>query len=117
MLGGKRGGFVREDNHEPSFQIRPSFEKKFRPGAVKETIHQILDETLAGKTYDTGKVADWSKDIADQIKGRIKEMGYDRYKVYFRNKMVMFAIGMFIFYNRILIYIKTFKLLQLHYRL
>ena len=81
MLGGKRGGFVREDNHEPSFQIRPSFEKKFRPGAVKETIHQILDETLAGKTYDTAKVADWSKDIADQIKGRIKEMGYDRYKV------------------------------------
>ena len=81
MLGGKRGGFVREDHHEPSFQIRPSFEKKFRPGAVKETIHQILDETLAGKTYDTAKVADWSKDIADQIKGRIKEMGYDRYKV------------------------------------
>ena len=81
MLGGKRGGFVREDHNEPSFQIRPSFEKKFRPGAVKETIHQILDDTLAGKTYDTGKVADWSKDIADQIKCRIKEMGYDRYKV------------------------------------
>ena len=84
MLGGKRGGFVREDHNEPSFQIRPSFEKKFRPGAVKETIHQILDDTLAGKTYDTGKVADWSKDIADQIKCRIKEMGYDRYKVYYK---------------------------------
>ena len=39
--------------------------------------------TLAGKTYDTAKVADWSKAIADQIKGRIKEMGYDRYKVRF----------------------------------
>ena len=88
MLGGKRGGFVREDHHEPSFQIRPSFEKKFRPGAVKETIHQILDETLAGKTYDTAKVADWSKDIADQIKGRIKEMGYDRYKVNFSGKLL-----------------------------
>ena len=34
---------------EPSFQIRPSFEKKFRPGAVKDLIHQVLNDCLTGK--------------------------------------------------------------------
>ena len=48
---------------------------------MKEAIHQILDETLAGKTYEVNKVADWSKDISDQIRTRIKDMGYDRYKI------------------------------------
>ena len=79
---GKPRGYGREEHQEPSFQIRPSFEKKFRPGAVKETIHSILNETLAGKTYEVDKVAEWSKDISDQIRTKIKEMGYDRYKVH-----------------------------------
>ena len=47
---GKRSGYNRDEQQEPSFQSRPSFEKKFRAGAVKQAIHQILDETLAGKT-------------------------------------------------------------------
>ena len=33
---------------EPSFQIRPSFEKKFRPGAVKDLIHTVLNDSLTG---------------------------------------------------------------------
>lgn len=78
---GKRGGHNKDEQNEPSFQIRPSFDKKFRPGAVKEAIHQILDQTLAGKTYEVKQVAEWSKSIADEIKARIKDMGYDRYKV------------------------------------
>ena len=86
---GKRPGYGREENNEPSFQIRPSFDKKFRPGAVKEAIHTILNETLAGKTYEVDKVADWSKDISDQIRTRIKEMGYDRYKVHRTHVMPM----------------------------
>ena len=47
--------FVR-DEQEPSFQIRPAFEKKFRPGAVKEAIHTVLNESLAGKIYEHDKV-------------------------------------------------------------
>ena len=73
---------------EPSFQIRPAFEQKFRPGAVKEVIHQILNDTLVGKTYEGDRVADWCRDISDGIKMRVKDMGYDRYKV--RNENLYF---------------------------
>ena len=66
---------------ESNFQIRPSFESKFRPGAVKEAIHTVLNEVLTGKAYESEQVGDWSKEIADSIKQRIKEMGYERYKV------------------------------------
>ena len=31
--------------------------------------------------YESENVAAWSRDIADGIKARIKDMGYDRYKV------------------------------------
>ena len=41
---------------EPSFQIRPAFEHKFRPGAVKEAIHGVLNDVLLGKSYEDEKV-------------------------------------------------------------
>ena len=66
---------------EPSFQIRPSFEKKFRPGAVKEVIHRVINDTLVGKMYDAEKVAIWCKNISDNIKSQVKSMEYDRYKI------------------------------------
>lgn len=66
---------------EPSFQIRPAFENKFRPGAVKEVIHRVINDALIGKMYDPDKVADWCKNISDNIKSQVKDMGYDRYKV------------------------------------
>ena len=69
------------ETQEPSFQIRPSFENKFRPGAVKEIIHTALNQSLAGKSYDNDKVTEWSKAISTHIKDKIKLMGYDRYKI------------------------------------
>jgi hypothetical protein len=72
--------FVR-DEQEPSFQIRPAFDKKFRPGAVKDAIHTVLNESLGGKVYEHDKVPDWCKDISNLIKMKIKSLGYDRYKV------------------------------------
>ena len=66
------------ESHEPSFQIRPSFERKFRPGAVKDIIHTVLNDTLTGKLYDADQVSRWSKDISTSIKNKIKVMGYDR---------------------------------------
>ena len=44
-------------------------------------IHLTLNDTLGGKTYQVEKVSDWCKKISDGIKARIKDMGYDRYKV------------------------------------
>ena len=58
-----------------------AFEKKFRPGAVKEAIHQTLNEVLMGQMYENERVTEWCKQISDGVKDRVKEMGYDRYKV------------------------------------
>ena len=76
---------------EPSFQIRPAFEHKFRAGAVKEVIHAVLNDVLAGKAYEGELVTEWCQKISDGIKSRVKDLGYDRYKVR------MFSVGRFYF--------------------
>ena len=48
---------------------------------MKEAIHTVLNATLAGQVYEPEYVGDWSKEISDNIKAKIKELGYDRYKV------------------------------------
>ena len=48
---------------------------------MKEAIHTVLNATLAGQVYEPEYVGDWSKEISDSIKAKIKELGYDRYKV------------------------------------
>ena len=70
-----------QQQQEPAFQIRPAFEQKFRPGAVKEAIHRVINDLLVGKAYEADLVAGWCKTISDGIKVRVKEMGYDRYKI------------------------------------
>lgn len=62
---------------------------------MKEAIHQILNEVLMGQLYDNDKVIDWCKQISDGIKDRIKEMGYDRYKVLKKSNAFAFSIGNF----------------------
>ncbi len=48
---------------------------------MREVIHRVLNETLAGKMYDEEMVSQWCKEISDGVKDRVKELGYDRYKV------------------------------------
>ncbi|XP_074658086.1 dynein light chain Tctex-type protein 2B-like isoform X2 [Tubulanus polymorphus] len=52
----------------------------FRPLMVKEMLHMVLSEHLSGKEYNGEEATDWSKIISDEIKSRLKDMGYDRYK-------------------------------------
>ncbi|XP_040583724.1 dynein light chain Tctex-type protein 2B [Lepeophtheirus salmonis] len=71
----------KEEEEEAKFQIRPSFENKFKPGAVKDIIHNVLIDVLNGKAYAVENVSTWTKNIADSIKHKIKLMGYERYKI------------------------------------
>ncbi len=48
---------------------------------MKEAIHQTLNEVLMGQMYENERVTEWCKQISDGVKDRVKEMGYDRYKV------------------------------------
>ncbi|XP_033760978.1 tctex1 domain-containing protein 2-like [Pecten maximus] len=63
-----------------TYVIRPNFQHKFRPVIVKECIHNALSDHLTGKNYDAEETIEWTKVISDDIKQRLKDLGYDRYK-------------------------------------
>jgi len=70
---------VREVNSN-TYIIRPNYQHKFRAADVKEVIHQVLAEHLQEKSYKGEECTDWCKEISNQIKEKLKEMGYERYK-------------------------------------
>ncbi|XP_064615030.1 dynein light chain Tctex-type protein 2B-like isoform X2 [Liolophura sinensis] len=52
----------------------------FRPAIVKECIHQVLIDKLSGKSYDAEETTELTRSISDDIKLKLKDIGYDRYK-------------------------------------
>ena len=66
---------------EKTYQIRPQFKDKFRPGEAKEKIEKILHEHLKGKQKTPQELNQLTKEIADQVKKELKDLGKDkRYK-------------------------------------
>ena len=64
-----------------TYQIRPSFKDKFRPAEAKEKIEKILREKLKNAQYQSNELPQWNRDIADQTKQELKNLGKDkRYK-------------------------------------
>lgn len=63
-----------------SYSIRPKISQKFRSAEVKELLHSILLTTLADKEYNTETFTDLSKSICVEIKEKLKQLNYDRYK-------------------------------------
>ncbi|EEH54608.1 dynein light chain Tctex2b [Micromonas pusilla CCMP1545] len=54
---------------------------RFKPGAVKAIIAECLKDKLAGKPYDPDECSMWAREISDEIKQRVKKLGYERYKI------------------------------------
>ncbi|XP_011639074.1 tctex1 domain-containing protein 2-like isoform X2 [Pogonomyrmex barbatus] len=71
---------VGETVQQPVYQIRPHLHEKFKPLSAKEIIHDVLFDQLAMKSYDAQAAAQWTKDIADIIEIKIKELQFKRYK-------------------------------------
>ncbi|XP_067210931.1 dynein light chain Tctex-type protein 2B-like isoform X2 [Linepithema humile] len=71
---------VEEASQQPVYQIRPHLYEKFKPLSAKEIIHDVLFDQLATKSYDAQAAAQWTKDIADIIERKIKELQFKRYK-------------------------------------
>ncbi|KAJ3052061.1 Tctex1 domain-containing protein 2 [Rhizophlyctis rosea] len=63
-----------------AYNIRPNFKQKFRPAIVQKLIHQILNDRLEGATYHPDTCSQWTREIADEIKNRLKELELQRYK-------------------------------------
>ncbi|KAL0121828.1 hypothetical protein PUN28_006944 [Cardiocondyla obscurior] len=65
---------------QPVYQIRPRLQEKFKPLSAKEIIHDVLFDQLATKSYDAEAASQWTKDIADIIERKIKDLRFNRYK-------------------------------------
>lgn len=65
---------------QPVYQVRPHMHEKFKPLNAKEIIHDVLFDQLATKSYDAQAAAQWTKDIADIIEGKIKDLQFKKYK-------------------------------------
>eukprot|EP01116_Phalansterium_solitarium_P019463 TRINITY_DN5441_c0_g1_i1.p1 TRINITY_DN5441_c0_g1~~TRINITY_DN5441_c0_g1_i1.p1 ORF type:complete len:136 (-),score=14.56 TRINITY_DN5441_c0_g1_i1:472-879(-) len=63
-----------------SFIIRPSFKGKYRQTVVKEIIKDVLHTKLQGSTYHAENTSQWTREIADDIKAKLKELNLERYK-------------------------------------
>ncbi|KAH0955707.1 hypothetical protein HN011_002396 [Eciton burchellii] len=56
------------------------FDYQFKPLSAKEIIHDVLFDQLATKSYDAQEAAQWTKDIADIIEEKVKNLHFERYK-------------------------------------
>ncbi|KAF3690817.1 Tctex1 domain-containing protein 2 [Channa argus] len=64
-----------------TYLIRPNYQNKFKPTIVKECIREIVREKLSGVRYNAEEVANLSHSLAECIKDKVKNAGFDRYKL------------------------------------
>ncbi|XP_076648280.1 dynein light chain Tctex-type protein 2B isoform X2 [Halictus rubicundus] len=69
-----------EHSEQRIYQMRPQLHEKFKPLRAKEVIHNILFDQLSTKVYDAQEAVQWTKDIADIIREKVKELNFKRYK-------------------------------------
>ncbi|EGV96385.1 Tctex1 domain-containing protein 2 [Cricetulus griseus] len=76
---------------ENTYILRPVFQQRrvadgtqramFRPSVVKDCIHAVLKEELASAEYSPDEMPHLTKHLSETIKDKLKELGYDRYKM------------------------------------
>ncbi|KAM5291931.1 dynein light chain Tctex-type protein 2B [Ctenodactylus gundi] len=66
---------------ENTYILRPIFQQRFRPSVVKGCIHAVLKEELAMAEYSAEETPQLTKRLSENIKDKLKEMGFDRYKM------------------------------------
>ncbi|XP_033229936.1 tctex1 domain-containing protein 2-like isoform X2 [Belonocnema kinseyi] len=68
------------ESQQPTYQIRPKLSEKFKPMNAKEIIHSVLYDQLSTRTFNEDDAYQWSKEIADIIKLKMKELKCKEYK-------------------------------------
>ncbi|XP_054839479.1 dynein light chain Tctex-type protein 2B [Eublepharis macularius] len=64
-----------------AYSLRPAFRHKFRSPVVKECIHEVLKEELAGVQYNPEEIPSITKFLSEKIRNALKEKGFLRYKI------------------------------------
>jgi len=60
--------------------VRLSYREKVPVGTMKEIVAAALQERLQGAQYEGEKCGEAARGLADTIRNRLKNLGYDRYK-------------------------------------
>lgn len=68
-------------HYEPTFRTKPYDEKKFSPSAVRAVIEDVVTNTLKGKVWAGEEETLWTVSISEQIKARVKDLDFPRYKL------------------------------------
>eukprot|EP00873_Tetraselmis_striata_P018810 jgi/Tetstr1/439074/TSEL_027564.t1 len=62
------------------FAVEPPFLEKFKASRAKEIVDGVLKAKLTGVVYHADNTSTWAREIADEIKSKLKEEGWSRYK-------------------------------------
>ena len=77
-----RKGIHPRVNLENTYKMLPDKESKFSVEKVKEVTIEAINFMMAKQSrYNPEKATQVSKLLADEIKGRVKKLGYSRYKI------------------------------------
>lgn len=60
--------------------LRPMYKDSFHPSQAKAIIKEVLHAKLGSKTYNPELTSQWTREIADEIKHKLKELSLPRYK-------------------------------------
>jgi len=66
---------------ENTYRLEPKDGDKFNVAKVETAVKSILESFLVGETYEPVKCGQLSRNLADVIKTRVKEMHFPRYKI------------------------------------
>ncbi|XP_013408134.1 tctex1 domain-containing protein 2 [Lingula anatina] len=66
---------------ENTYRLEPNGSMRFRQGKVEEALSELLASSLKDVTYTTYTARNLSVDLSNQIKCRVKDMGFRRHKL------------------------------------
>lgn len=62
-----------------TYQMEP--ERKFKPTEIQKLVYNVLEERLEDTSYDPDKCRYLVVSLANEIRHRVKQMGFTRYKI------------------------------------
>ncbi|KAI3425839.1 hypothetical protein D9Q98_007813 [Chlorella vulgaris] len=67
--------------YENTYRTEPEEDAEFRAQKVSALLKGMLKDRLQGQSYDPVRGSQMSKQLADDIRERVKAMGFDRHKL------------------------------------
>eukprot|EP00275_Glaucocystis_incrassata_P001285 EC122443.1.p1 GENE.EC122443.1~~EC122443.1.p1 ORF type:complete len:130 (+),score=3.91 EC122443.1:150-539(+) len=66
---------------ENTYIIGPKETEKFQPSKVRRCVQDVLSKKLNSISYDSRTASDLSRQLSDDIREKVKGLGFKRYKI------------------------------------